>query len=123
VTDPENPPRPLGSCSGSRGAEGDRALEVVARRVANLETLRGISHRELRQGRSMQGDYFDLIKTGNGKYRWELWGSHHPTGPIARSGRDYTSVQNARNSMKSARNAMMGAVDDKGEVRVNLREE
>lgn len=71
----------------------------------------------------MKGDHFELIRTPDGKYRWELWGGYHPTGPIARSGRDYSSAQNARNSMRSARTSMIGAVDQDDKIRVSVRKQ
>jgi uncharacterized protein YegP (UPF0339 family) len=67
------------------------------------------------------GDHFVLARGENGRFVWELWGSNHPTGPIARSGRDYASAAAAKKSMKSARLAMVGAVEVTGDLRIDDR--
>lgn len=67
----------------------------------------------------MTGDHFVLSRSDDGKYFWELWGSHHPTGPIAKSGRGYQSRVSAKRAMKSAYDAMTGAVMNGGELRID----
>lgn len=70
----------------------------------------------------MKGDHFVLIRTDEGRYRWELWGRHHPTGPIAQGGRDYSSPTTAKSAMGSARTAMLAAVDESGDLRIARRD-
>jgi uncharacterized protein YegP (UPF0339 family) len=69
----------------------------------------------------MTGDHFVLLKDKNGEFRWELWGGHHPVGPIARSGRDYPSAASAKRAMQSAYTAMAGVADENGALRIEDR--
>ena len=68
----------------------------------------------------MTGDHFVLLRQDR-LWRWELWGSHHPTGPIAQGGRGYKTEKSARYSMQSAYTAMSGARGKDGELRIDRR--
>ena len=79
--------------------------------IANLET----------DDVGMTGHHFQLFKR-NGRWYWQLQGSHFPTGPIARCRHEgYQSEVQARNSMRSACKAMKGAVEGDDTYRGKLR--
>lgn len=67
----------------------------------------------------MTGDHFVLSRSEDGKFYWELWGSHHPRGPIAKGSRSYQSRTSAEKAMKSAHSAMVSALDADGELRID----
>ncbi len=66
----------------------------------------------------MTGDHFVLFKRNDGLWHWKLQGSHHPHDSITQSTQGYRSPSAAKKSMKSARTAMRGAVDDNGNLRI-----
>lgn len=55
------------------------------------------------------GDRFELYEGSDGLWYWTLEGGYFPSGPIARSGKGYTTKQAARRSIKSAQSAAKGA--------------
>jgi hypothetical protein len=57
------------------------------------------------------GDRFEVFKRGN-RWYWNLEGAYFPSGPIAQSGRGYTSLQAAVMSIKSARSAAAGSSEE-----------
>jgi hypothetical protein len=58
----------------------------------------------------MKGDVFQLIhSTNDGLWYGHLHGHYSPKGPIAQSGRGYTTKQAAERSIRSAQGAMAGA--------------
>ena len=71
----------------------------------------------------MRGDHF-VFHRENGMWHWQLWGGHHPSGLIARSGHGYTTKQSAERSIASARLAMgvrpmIGGFPARAETRLN----
>jgi hypothetical protein len=68
------------------------------------------------------GDHFLVYQKEDGLFYWELWGSHHPRGPIARCGHGYSSRQTLKKAFGSAATAMAGAMPTGGEPRIQLRE-
>ena len=65
----------------------------------------------------MKGHRFELFEK-DGRWCWELRVANQPTPhPIARCGAGYETESAARESMESARKAIMGAFED-GKLRV-----
>ncbi len=66
----------------------------------------------------MSGDRF-VLSEEDGRWFWELWGEHHPTGPIARCRQlGYKTEKGARDSMQSAYTSMKDAIED-GHLRID----
>jgi uncharacterized protein YegP (UPF0339 family) len=57
------------------------------------------------------GHHFEIFKL-DGLWYWHLEGANFPTGPIAKSGRGYTSKQAALRSINSAKRAAAHASAD-----------
>ena len=55
-----------------------------------------------------KGDRFEVFKRGKLWY-WHLQGAYFPSGPIARSGKGYTTKQAALRSIEAAQRAAKGA--------------